>query len=194
MVDTFETIVARASSHMFGGSQLSHNEEWVRSTIKFASDVFIGTQKIMKVPQILRPVARYFIAELKEIERHHSTARRVIIPILQEREAQPNKPSDFLQWMSDTAVGPEKDKAFIASTQLMFSLAAIPKCVALCTQLLNDLCAMPQYIEPLQEEIEASLAEYGTFTTQSLLLLEKMDSFIKESQRLNPRNLSTSSA
>ena len=179
---------------MFGGSQLSHNEEWVRSTIKFASDVSIGTQKITKIPRILRPVARYFIAELQEIKRHHSTARRVIIPILQEREAQPNKPSDFLQWMSDSAVGSEKDKAFIASNQLMFSLAAIPKSVALCTQLLNDLCAMPQYIEPLQEEIEASLAEYGTFTTQSLLLLEKMDSFIKESQRLNPLNLSTSSA
>ena len=179
---------------MFGGPQLSHNEEWVRSTINFASDVFIGTQKITKLPQILRPVARYFMAELREIEKHHSIARRVIFPILQEREAQPNKPSDFLQWMSDSAVGPEKDKAFIASTQLMFNFAAIPKSVALCTQLLYDLCAMPQYIDPLQEEIEASLAEYGTFTTHSLLLLKKMDSFIKESQRLNPLNLSTSSA
>lgn len=193
MADSFVNIVARGSSQMFGGPQLSHNDEWVRSIIKFTMDAFIGAQKIKKIPEILRPIAQYFIPELRRIESHHATARRIIIPILKEREAKPEKPSDFLQWMSDSAVGPEKDRAFIASIQLKLSFAAIHTSAAASTQLLYDLCAMPQYIEPLREEIEASLAEHGSFTNRSLLQLERMDSFMKESQRFNPLLLSASS-
>lgn len=194
MADLFVKIVARVSSEMFGGSQLSHNEEWVRSTIEFAMDGFIGAQKIKKIPAWLRPVAQYFVPELRRVEDHHSTARRVIIPILQERETKPEKPSDFLQWMSDSALGPEKDKAFIASIQLKLSFAAIHTSAAAPTQLLYDLCTMPQYIEPLREEVRANLAEHGSFTKRSLLKLEKMDSFMKESQRFNPLLLSASFA
>lgn len=194
MADSFVHIVARASSRMFGGSQLSHNEEWVRSTVRFAMDGFVAAQKIKKIPKILKPVAQYFIPELRKIKDHHATARRVIIPILKERENQREKPSDFLQWMSNSALGPEKDKAFIASIQLKLSFAAIFTSAAAPTQLLYDLCAMPQYIKPLQDEVEASLAEHGSFTKQAILQLEKLDSFMKESQRFNPLHLGMSSA
>lgn len=194
MADSFTYIVARASSHLFGGSQLSCNSEWVQSMINFTNDVFMGAQKIKKIPSLLRPVARYFIPEIRSIAEHHSTARHIIIPILKEREAQPKKPKDFLQWMSDSAVGPEKDKAFIASLQLQLSFTAIHKGAAAPTQLLYDLCVMPQYIEPLRDEVQATLAEHGSFTDRALLQLELMDSFIKESQRFNPLLLSKSSA
>ena len=194
MADLIMNIVARVSSEMFGGSQLSRNDEWVRSTIDFAQDVHVGAQKIKNVPKMLRPVAQYFIPEFRKISDHHSTARRVIVPILKEREMQPKKPLDFLQWMSDSAVGPEKDKASIASIQLKLSFAATRTSAATATQLFYDLCAMPQYINPLREEIQASLAETGSFTKQSLLQLEKMDSFMKESQRFNPLFLSESHA
>ena len=194
MAESFTNIIARASSQLFGGSKLSQNDEWIRSTVTFANDVFIGAQKIKQIPGILRPVARYFIPEIQRIASHHSTARRIIVPLLEEREALPEKPSDFLQWMSDSAVGPEKDKAFIASIQLQLSFAAIQKVASAPTQLLYDLCAMPQYLEPLREEVQATLAEHGSFTDRALLQLEKMDSFIKESQRFNPLLLSMTSA
>ena len=189
MADSFTTIVARASSRLFGGSQLSSNEEWVQATIEFSKDVFVGAQKIRKVPSILRPVVRYLIPELRRIAKHHTIARRIIIPILETREAQPEKPSDFLQWMSDSAVGPEREKAFLASTLLKLSFAAIHKGAAAPTQLLYDLCAMPQYMEPLRDEIRMTLAEHGSFTNSALHQLELMDSFIRESQRFNPHLL-----
>ena len=194
MADAFTNIVARASSQLFGGSQLSSNNEWVQTTINFTEDVFIGSQKIKKIPFVLRPIARYFIPEIRNIAKHHSTARRIIVPILKEREAKPEKPSDFLQWTSDRAVGPEKDKSFIASMQLKLSFTAIYKGTAAPTQLLYDLCAMPKYIEPLREEVRATLAEHGSFTYRALQQLELMDSFIKESQRFNPLLLSELSA
>lgn len=189
MSDSFTTIVARASSQLFGGSQLSSNNEWVQATINFSKDVFIGSQRIKKIPSMLRPVAQYFIPELRRIAEYHTVARRIIIPILENREAQSEKPSDFLQWMSNSAVGPEKEKMFLASTLLKLSFAAIHKGAAAPTQLLYDLCAMPQYMEPLREEIRMTLAEHGSFTSGALHQMELMDSFIRESQRFNPHLL-----
>ena len=150
----------------------------------------MGAKKIKNVPSMLRPIARYIIPEFRRIANHHSTACRILALLLGERASQPEKPSDFLQWMSDSAVGPEKRDAFIASIQLELSFAAIHKGAATPAQLIYDLCAMPKYIEPLREEVRASLAEHGSFSKDALLQLKKMDSFIKESQRFNPLFLS----
>lgn len=78
--------------------------------------------------------------------------------------------------------------------QLKLSFAAIHRGAAAPTRLLYDLCPMPQYVNPLGEEIQATLAEHGSSTERSLIQLGKMVSFMKESQRFNPLLLSASSA
>jgi cytochrome P450 len=55
---------------------------------------------------------------------------------------------------------------------------------------LYDICAHPEYIGPLREEIESVLAEDNNqLTKKSMTKLRKLDSFIKESQRLSPPGL-----
>ncbi len=49
--------------------------------------------------------------------------------------------------------------------------------------MLFDLCAHPEYVEPLRKEVESSQFDDFMRTTKGLPLL---DSFIKESSRLNP--------
>lgn len=176
---------------MFGGTELSRHGEWVDSTINFAVDGFIGAQKIKKYPTFLRPLAQYWIPELSKIGQHHATAKRVIVPILKARKAQEAKGLDFLQWMLESAQGDEVDLGFIASIQLKLSFAAIHTSAAAPTQLLYDLCVMPEYVAPLRQEIEEVMAEHGGVTNkQALLKLVKLDSFMKESQRFNPLLLS----
>lgn len=160
------------------------------STINFAVDGFIGAQSIKRYPAFIRPLAQYWIPELSKIGQHHATAKRVIVPILKAREALHAKPQDFLQWMLDSAKGEETQKEFIAFIQLKLSFAAIHTTAAAPTQLLYDLCAMPEYIRPLRQEAEEVLAEFRTWNKQALLKLVKMDSFMKESQRFNPLLLS----
>ncbi len=53
------------------------------------------------------------------------------------------------------------------------------------TQALFDLAAFPEYVEPLREEIEAAIKQEG-WTKAALDQMHKLDSFIKESQRLHP--------
>ena len=179
---------------MFGGTDLSRHKEWVSATINFAVDGFLGAQAIKKYPVFVRPIVARWMPELNKISQHHATAQRVIVPILRQRESRDfDKPADFLQWMLDSARGEEAEKEFIATIQLKLSFAAIHTSAAAPTQLLYDLCARPEYIKPLIEEIEEVKAIYGGLESkQALRKLVKMDSFMKESQRFNPLLLSRS--
>lgn len=193
MSDQILQIVARASSRMFGGLALSRHTGWLNATLNFATDGFIGAQKIKSYSRLLRPLVAPFIPELKRIHRHYEAAEQAVVPLLHAREQQETKPSDFLQWMTDDAKDEEKNDSFIASIQLKITFAALHTSAAAPTQLLYDLCCMPEYIAPLREEIEAVLAEYGSLNKAGLMKLHKLDSVMKESQRFNPLLLSKNS-
>jgi len=47
------------------------------------------------------------------------------------------------------------------------------------------LAAFPEYIQPLREEVEEIVKSEG-WTKTALGKMHKLDSFIKETQRLNP--------
>lgn len=54
------------------------------------------------------------------------------------------------------------------------------------THAMFDLCAMPEYIEPLRIEAQTALAEDNVQWQSSIIKkLQRLDSFLKESQRLN---------
>ncbi|KAL9576510.1 MAG: hypothetical protein Q9212_007036, partial [Teloschistes hypoglaucus] len=188
VAEKFTQLVGRVSSRMFGGKQLSQNAEWVNTTITFAVDGFTAAQKLKNYPRILRPIAARFIPEIAKIKNHYKFARNLLIPIMQERKRTGEKPLDLLQWMMDNAKGPEEtDEAFIADIMLKVSFAAIHTSAAAPTQLIYDLCQMPEIVAPLREEMEAALLETnGHFTKQAFNKMPKMDSFLKESQRFNP--------
>lgn len=178
---------------MFGGTELSRHNDWVQATINFAVDGFIGAQAIKKYPHFIRPLVARWMPELNKITEHQVTASRVIVPILKNREELEERPADFLQWMLENAEGDEKEKEFIASIQLKLSFAAIHTSAAAPTQLLYDLCARPEYIAPLRQEIQEVAEKHGGFTNKKALKeLVKLDSFMKESQRFNPLLLSKS--
>ena len=59
------------------------------------------------------------------------------------------------------------------------------------THALYDLASMPEYIEPLREEVEPIIAEEG-WTKNAITTMSKLDSFLKESTRIHGIVLSTS--
>lgn len=193
VADKFTQLVGRVSSRMFGGTELSQHKEWVNTTITFAIDGFIGAQKIKKFPHFIRPIAAKFIPEIAKIKNHYKVAHDLLIPMLKERRTG-EKPMDLLQWMMENAKGEETDEQFIADIQLKVSFAAIHTSAAAPTQLIYDLCQMPEIIAPLREELKEALEKNdGHLTKQAFNMMPKMDSFLKESQRFNPLLLSTCS-
>jgi ent-kaurene oxidase len=98
---------------------------------------------------------------------------------LREEFLEPNA----LNWLVDIAEGSERTYARIAHTETVLSLAGIHTMLLRQLSVIYDLTAHPEYKDGLHEEI-ASLASrwdkspYGE--------LRKLDSFMRESQRLAP--------
>jgi len=52
-------------------------------------------------------------------------------------------------------------------------------------QVINDLASAPECQEPLRAEIESVIEKFGGWTKQALTAMKKLDSVLRESQRLN---------
>ncbi|KAL9021135.1 MAG: hypothetical protein Q9185_001674 [Variospora sp. 1 TL-2023] len=187
MGDHFNQLISRASNYMLGGTDLSRNEEWTKTSIDFTTDTYLAAIRLKQIPAIFRPIAQYLIPEMQNVRKHHDVARRVIIPVMESRLRKGEEPLDLLQMLWDTARGPDKTPGFMAYTSLAISFAAIRTSSSVPTHILYDLCTHRQYIEPLREECAAVQAEEGSLSTKAAMnKLVKMDSFLKESQRFNP--------
>lgn len=133
-----------------------------------------------------------FIPEIRAIKKHYEAAEKAAIPLLKERARTGESALDLLYWMSEQAKGDEKDMKFIAGILLKVSFAAIHTSAAAPSQLIYDLCEMPEYVEPLRQEINSVLDLDGTIPKTAFVKLAKLDSIMKESQRFNPLLLSKS--
>jgi hypothetical protein len=114
--------------------------------------------------------------------------------ILHQKVAEENQ--NLLHWI----IGNFKDPArgsFGQTGRIEYGLAfaAIHTTSSALTHVLFDLAAHPDYAEILREEIDAVVAEenhpQGRLLKTSISKLKKLDSFIKESQRVNPIQLSS---
>jgi cytochrome P450 len=193
-------IVARISSRMLGGPGLSRNKEWIETTLGYAHDAFDGAQALKRYPEFLKPLAARFTPAIQNIKKHYQTAERAVVPLLQARRDRERatgekvEADDFLGWMSDEAKGKERDDVFQAGILLNVSFASIHTSAGVPSNLLFDLCARPEYVEPLRAEIAALSVEGqdGDYLTrQAFQNMSKLDSIMKESQRFNPHLLVT---
>ena len=158
--------------------------------IDFTTDSFMASQRLKDFPASLRPIAKHFIPAVSKIFKHFALANALIVPIMNDREQTQKRSEDLLQWMMDNAEG--RSKSVLSAINLHVAFAAIHTSAVAVTHIIYDLCAMPEYVEPLRQEIEEALAAEGGPTKKAFLKMPKLDSFMRESQRLNPLLLSSS--
>lgn len=186
MVDMINYVVARASSHMFGGYELSTNEKWLYTTLKFAEDVFYGSQKIKAFPELLKPAISPFVREIKAIKEHYRFAQELIQPILDRRRQTAAENNDLLHWLDSESEDHHKQSWFLSDIMLKLSFAALHTSASASVQLVFDLCAHPEYTPLLQREYSPFVDAEGRLDKVSLAKMPLMDSILRESMRINP--------
>ncbi|KAL4875194.1 cytochrome P450 [Aspergillus karnatakaensis] len=189
-------IVTRVSARIFVGLPTCRDEEWLNLSIHFTEDVFITMAILRRFPSWMRPVIAPLLPRYWAVRRGLATAKRIIGPLVHKRRvhqaANPGseKPVDLLQWMMDKANASDGRPGKLAHRQLILTLAAIHTTTASAAQAVYDLCAYPDYVDPLRREVLQAVAEDGgTYKKTTLTKMWELDSFIKESQRLNPPSL-----
>lgn len=137
--------------------------------------------------------------DVKAVRARERAADAFLRPIVEGRkkaqETDPDfqRPDDLLQWLLDDGQDKfgEKGSKELASIQLGLTFAAIHTTSLTATNAFYSLAAMPEIIPELREEIRTVLKEYGTFTTQALQKMKKLDSFLREVMRMHPLGFSS---
>ncbi|KAF7901531.1 hypothetical protein EAF00_003752 [Botryotinia globosa] len=189
-------MVAKVSGRVMVGEPLCRNEKWIQISTTYTRDTFLGGRAVWARHPLFRPIYALYSPELKKVRQHYTDAAEFLRPIFNQRFKEMErddfeKPQDMIQWMIDNSGNNAKDATFQGRCQLLISFAALHTTSGLLGNAILDLAARPKYIEALREEIAANLPENTQITKQILTKLRKMDSFLKESQRMNPLNLVT---
>lgn len=186
--------VARLTARTFVGEPLCRNEDWLRTTTMYTIDAAKAAAALSHIPPVLRYIVRNFQAQAKGMPKYLADTRRMINPIVEERRKAKSldpdfkQPNDTLQFIMDNMV----DGYDIAHNQLAVSFAAVLTVSITLTHILLNLASRPELIKELRAELaEVDAQDNLPWTKQRLQLLRKMDSVLKESQRLFPVSLVT---
>ncbi|KAF4234965.1 hypothetical protein CNMCM8980_003643 [Aspergillus fumigatiaffinis] len=93
---------------------------------------------------------------------------------------------DCLHWLLNTKTG-DKSLGQIADEQLFLTVASMHTTSSSVTSVLYDLLIRLEYCAEITQEVQDTLAECGgNWTLQQVAKMKKLDSFMKESQRVHP--------
>ncbi|KAF8541340.1 cytochrome P450, partial [Trichophaea hybrida] len=181
--------VARTTNRIFVGFPLCRDQEYLDHVVAFAIQVTKSTAALDMIPKFLRPLAVIFISNREK------TLKKVMIsikPIIEERRSKmqqfgeewADKPEDAIQWILETA-DPGESIRELCIKLLFLNFVSIHTTSFNITNVIFDLAAHPEYQEPLRQEIESVITEYGGWSKQALTAMKKLDSVLRESQRMN---------
>jgi cytochrome P450 len=193
---TFLKVSALLIERTWVGLPLSREEAWIKATTSYMTDVAKAAGAIRPWSKLLRPFVAPFLSEVQSLKKNRDDVTEMMKPLIHAQfgSRQQQKPNiaggELFTWIIQRYKGkvtPER----IARDELMATFSSLYTVTATLTQTLFDLATHPEYLNPLREELATILAEDAELMQkQSLLKLKKMDSFVKESQRMNPLGLS----
>ncbi|RDW87740.1 hypothetical protein BP5796_03434 [Coleophoma crateriformis] len=198
-------VVALLSGRVFVGRPLSREEEWLNATISYTYNCTRARDALQKYPTFIRPVVGPWLPEVQDLFKQRKRGAELLTPILEEirkREARGEKMDEyedqqgtFCRWLMKYMGNEEVTAMKLAENQMGVSFAAIHTTSMALAHVIFDLASHPEYIKPLREEIQQVIAEDGQeadstgfnkLKKASFTKLKKLDSFMKESQRLGP--------
>ncbi|KJA22747.1 hypothetical protein HYPSUDRAFT_40536 [Hypholoma sublateritium FD-334 SS-4] len=184
-------MVCQASNRIFVGYPLCRNPEFTEFSTRFTFDVFTVAFILRFIPDFLRPLVNQIISTVPNRRRK---ALKFLGPLLDARRKQneesngpggAEKPDDMITWLMEIAKGEETTNEALTDRLLAINFGAIHTTSVTFTHALYYLAAFPMYAEILREEIDVVVKEHG-WTKGGLDQMKRVDSFLKESQRLNP--------
>jgi hypothetical protein len=193
-------LIAHISARIFVGLPLCRNKDWLRINKACTMNVFSVALIMRSIPKPLKFLFGALIARLIPgwwcLQENIRTAKKLAVPMVNAHLAakangMKQAPLNLLTWMVDAALTPvEADPAKIAHRQILLGIGSIYTTKLALVNVCYDYCTYPQYLPELREEVEQCLLESGTLDKATLDKMVKLESFMSESQRMNPPNLS----
>ena len=181
-------IVAWVATRVFAGEELARDENWRRASKQYTVLVFLNAHMLRRYPAFLRPLVNRFLPSCREMRKRLAEGRTLVERQLNDRLQQREqnqidniKSIDIFHWMMDVAKGRPLD---FTGSQLQLCAVAINTTAELTVRCILQLCDSPDILPALREEMITVLKEHG-WTNASLHKMKLLDSFIKETQRMD---------
>ncbi|KAI1428890.1 cytochrome P450 [Xylaria sp. FL1777] len=200
--NVMQMLLARMSAKVFVGYPACRNEEWLKLSVGYTMDVFQTAFIIRLFPSWAQPIVAQFIPSRNRIAKQLKLARRVLKPLIDKhadatrrRKAgeEQDEEDTLFKWMIDHGTEDENQIDKIVKRQILLTLASIHTTSSVLVSAIIDMCAHPEWIAILREEVVNAIKELGLIgsnleinSKQWLQHLEKLDSFFNESHRTNP--------
>lgn len=176
-------------------TELAEDEDYLSTAISYSENGFKHNFLLRVFPDCAKPIIARLLPTSWGVDRALRKAKQMVVPIIRERRRREQqdpcyeKPDDFLQHLIDGGKEISDDDETTVQRLMVTYLGSGPSTIIAVAQVLFDLCAHPEYVEPLRQEALEVLRQHGGYTKQALAGMKKMDSFMRESQRLSPPTL-----
>ncbi|TLS21881.1 uncharacterized protein PpBr36_09569 [Pyricularia pennisetigena] len=183
-------MIARAASSIFVGPEKADDPEWLELAQRYVAAYFAAVGELAAYPAWSRRIMHWFLPNAKTCRGLLARARVIMKAVVEAREqeaadakregrAAPEH-NDALEWVR-VASGGRLDPA---DGQLSLAMAAFFTTAELLRVVLIEVARHPEYVEELRKEVSTQLFDHGV-SVAAVNGMVLLDSFMKESQRLN---------
>lgn len=188
-------LVARMSARIFVGLPTCRDPAWLSVTMNFSMDLFLSGFTLRMFPPWMHFLVKPLIPARWRVKKQIDIGTKMVREFMERREEDKltgKTPEDTLfDWMVKHAKGSEGSLEDMGPRQCILTLASIHTTATTVANALFDMVEHPEWFSVLKEEIDENIRRNGDLGQGMpvklwLQQLEKMDSFILESQRMHP--------
>ncbi|CAF3605082.1 unnamed protein product [Fusarium graminearum] len=189
-------LIATNNARAFQGTAASEDEEWLSASTGYVLACFDCIRALKQWHPWLRPLVYRLIPERAAIKDQWAKGRKRVMASMKERQQKGGNIEDPPTMLDHLSNGKHEGMANDIEKQLVHQMNLIAvgtvTTYSSTAQAIYDLATHPEYVPILRQEVESvSRDANGNFTRDSTLAMEKLDSFIKESQRFHSPDLTT---
>jgi hypothetical protein len=192
-------VVSLMSGRAFVGLPLSRDPAWVEATTNYTQDVSRAYLYVRALPWFIKLFVLPFSSAVNSLKRHKKINLEEMGPLLAAKQSKvadkgSSEPGgEVLDWFISHYDKPPTSQQ-LSRDQLLITFASIYNLSNALSYLVFDLAAYSECIPELRAELKDVLGEEGVIDKHTLPKLRKLDSFLRESQRLNPPSIGEAAA
>lgn len=179
--------VGQITSRILTDEPFARDPTWLETIMGYTASVAIFSMKMRTINPIFRPIAYWTLDCGKKLRADIAKVERFLVPVIKQRQSQhieKNGRNDIVQWLVEGSKGKDAQPEKIVLRILFLIVAAMHTSAITAIHVLYDLVAQPAFLAELRAEAASEIAS-GGWTLATLLRLRKMESFLKESGRVN---------
>ncbi|XP_006456956.1 hypothetical protein AGABI2DRAFT_78683, partial [Agaricus bisporus var. bisporus H97] len=177
-------LVSRVSARFLVGPDLSSNRKYTDIMVSYTEHIGKGAIIIRFFPKWLKPYVLRLGFSLKLMREMENYLRPLIPESLENGGMDPASNNDMVTWLWNAAPENHRTLHDLASRMIFIHFASISTTSELLSHVLFSLASYTSYIKPLREEI-STIVEAEGWTKSAFDKMRKLDSFIKETQRVH---------